>query len=141
MTKTKSFDKNPKHGALYHALMESILEDEDAMDKGVVDKLKKIKPDDVDKDKDPPAGSNQGLKRRKTSKDSAQAEETVFEAGDTQVPQNLGEDTGKTNEIPTVKADPNDWFKKPKIPPNPDPEWNTGKTVDDGPKTVDDGPH
>ncbi|GKE15437.1 hypothetical protein Tco_1423014 [Tanacetum coccineum] len=110
MTKTKSFDKNPKHGALYHALMESILEDEDAMDKGVVDKLKKIKPDD-----------------------SAQAEETVFEARDTQVPQNLGEDTSKTNEIPTIKADPNDWFKKPKIPPNPDPEWNTGKTVDDGP--------
>ncbi|GKF07293.1 hypothetical protein Tco_0041517 [Tanacetum coccineum] len=35
MTKSKSFDRNPKHRALYHALMESILEDEDAMDKGV----------------------------------------------------------------------------------------------------------
>ncbi|GJW47210.1 hypothetical protein Tco_0078856 [Tanacetum coccineum] len=45
MTKTKSFEQNSKHKALYHALMESILEDEDAMDKGVADKLKKRKAD------------------------------------------------------------------------------------------------
>ncbi|GJY29994.1 hypothetical protein Tco_0405761 [Tanacetum coccineum] len=60
MTKTKSFNKNTKHKALYHALMESILENEDAMDKGVADKSKKRKPDDADKDEGPPAGSNQG---------------------------------------------------------------------------------
>ncbi|GKF61068.1 hypothetical protein Tco_0181122 [Tanacetum coccineum] len=92
MTKSKSFDKNPKHKALYHALME--------------------KPDDADRDEDPPAGSDQWLKRRETSKHveplkkvksndtskgttksqlkstgkSTQAEETVFKAGDTQVP-------------------------------------------------------
>nr|GEX82191.1 putative reverse transcriptase domain, ribonuclease H-like domain, aspartic peptidase domain protein [Tanacetum cinerariifolium] len=40
MTKSKSFNKSPKQIALYHALIESILEDEDAMDEGVVDKLK-----------------------------------------------------------------------------------------------------
>ncbi|GJR60845.1 hypothetical protein Tco_1503007 [Tanacetum coccineum] len=109
MTKTKSFERNSKHKALYHALMESILEDEDAMDKGVAYKLKKRKPND-DKDEGPPAGPDQGLKRKKTSKEikpsktakstrtskgttnsqpkstskSAQAEETMFEAGDTQ---------------------------------------------------------
>ncbi|GKC90450.1 hypothetical protein Tco_1151099, partial [Tanacetum coccineum] len=44
MTKSKSFNKIPKQRALYHALMESILKDEDAMDEGVVDKLKKRKP-------------------------------------------------------------------------------------------------
>ncbi|GJT36541.1 hypothetical protein Tco_0926960 [Tanacetum coccineum] len=55
ITKSKSFDRNPKHKALYHALMESILKDEDAMDKGVVDKLKKRSPDDADKDEDLPA--------------------------------------------------------------------------------------
>ncbi|GKE01266.1 hypothetical protein Tco_1389249, partial [Tanacetum coccineum] len=38
------------HKALYHALMESILKDKDAMDKGVANKLKKRKPDDIDKD-------------------------------------------------------------------------------------------
>nr|GEW58701.1 hypothetical protein [Tanacetum cinerariifolium] len=41
MTNTKSFNRSPKQRALYHALIESILEDEDAMDEGVADKLKK----------------------------------------------------------------------------------------------------
>ncbi|GJW32865.1 hypothetical protein Tco_0052897 [Tanacetum coccineum] len=118
MTKSKSFNKILKQRALYHALMESILEDEDAMDEGVADKLKKKKHNNVDKDEGPSAGSDGGLKRRKISKDtelskkakstetskgiskgtsksqpkstikSAQAEETVFEVGDTQEPQN-----------------------------------------------------
>ncbi|GJY61962.1 hypothetical protein Tco_0462619 [Tanacetum coccineum] len=112
ITKSKSFNKSPKQRALYHALMESILEDEDAMDEGVADKLKKRKPGDVDKDEGPSVGSDRGLKRQKTSKDtepskkakstetskgtyksqpkstgkSTQAEETMFEAGDTQGP-------------------------------------------------------
>ncbi|GKF04800.1 hypothetical protein Tco_0035468, partial [Tanacetum coccineum] len=63
----------------------------------------------------------------------AQAEETVFEAGDTQVPQNQGEEMGKTDEPSIDKSDPKDWFKKPKQPLTPDPEWNTCKTVNDGP--------
>ncbi|GJY18355.1 hypothetical protein Tco_0389846 [Tanacetum coccineum] len=83
MTKTKSFNKNTKHKALYHALMDSFLEDEDAMDK---------------------------------------AQEIVFEAGDTQVPQNLGEDIGNIVAPPVVNVDPKDWFKKPKRPHTPDPE-------------------
>ncbi|GKE19423.1 hypothetical protein Tco_1427000 [Tanacetum coccineum] len=70
MTKTKSFNKKTKHKALYHALIESILEDEDAMDKGVVDKSKNIKPDDTDKDEGPPAGPDQRLKRKKTGKET-----------------------------------------------------------------------
>ncbi|GJU75436.1 hypothetical protein Tco_1272506 [Tanacetum coccineum] len=64
MTKTKSFNKNTKHEAVYHALIESILKDEEAMDKGV----------------------------------------------------DLGEDMGNTHEPHVVKADPKDWFKKPKMP-------------------------
>ncbi|GJU71096.1 hypothetical protein Tco_1262501, partial [Tanacetum coccineum] len=64
---------------------------------------------------------------------SAQAKETMFEAGDTQLPQNLGDDMGKTDKPPIVKAYPKDWFKKPKRPFTPDPEWNTGKKVNDGP--------
>ncbi|GJW13643.1 hypothetical protein Tco_0017776 [Tanacetum coccineum] len=70
MTKSKSFNKSPKKRALYHALMESIIEDEDTIDEGVADKLKKRKQNDVDKDKGPSAGSDQGLKRRKKSKDT-----------------------------------------------------------------------
>nr|GEX39101.1 hypothetical protein [Tanacetum cinerariifolium] len=40
---------------------------------------------------------------------------------------------GKTDEPPIVKADPKDWFKKPKRPLTLNLEWNTDKTVDDGP--------
>ncbi|GKD01011.1 hypothetical protein Tco_1171285 [Tanacetum coccineum] len=121
--------------------------------------FKKRKPDDADRDEDPLAGPDQGLKKRKTGKDteqskrskltgtskgttksqpnsigkSAQAKETAFLAGDTQVPQDLREDMGNTNELPVFKADPKDWFKKPERPPTPDPEWNEGKTVDNKP--------
>ncbi|GKB65879.1 hypothetical protein Tco_0927291 [Tanacetum coccineum] len=118
MTASKTFNKHPKHKALYHALIESILADEDVMDKGVADIQKKRKPDDADRDEDPPAKPDQGLKRRKTSKDteqskkakstrtskgttksqpkstgkSAQAKETMFKTRDTQVQQDLRED-------------------------------------------------
>nr|GFB94174.1 hypothetical protein [Tanacetum cinerariifolium] len=68
MTKSKSLNKRPKQRALYHALMDSILEDEDAMDEGVPDKLKKRKQDDADKDEGPSARSNLGLKRQKNKK-------------------------------------------------------------------------
>ncbi|GJY96659.1 hypothetical protein Tco_0513569 [Tanacetum coccineum] len=46
----------------------SIREDKDAIDEGFAKKLKKRKPDDIDKDEGPSAGSDRGLKRRKTSK-------------------------------------------------------------------------
>nr|GEU36531.1 putative reverse transcriptase domain-containing protein [Tanacetum cinerariifolium] len=121
-----------KQRALYHALMESIREDADAIYEGVADKIKKRKQDDADKDEGPFAGSDRGLKRQKTSKDSeplkgsklkesklssskgtksqlkssgksAQAEEIMFETRDTQEPQNQGQDMGKTDDQPKVK--------------------------------------
>ncbi|GJV69665.1 hypothetical protein Tco_1485174 [Tanacetum coccineum] len=96
MTKSKSFEKNPKHRALYHALIESILEDEDAMDKGVADK-KKTSKDAKPSKKVNSIDTSKGTTKSqpKSTGKSAQARETVFEAGDTQVSQNLGEDTGK----------------------------------------------
>ncbi|GKD83395.1 hypothetical protein Tco_1350234, partial [Tanacetum coccineum] len=62
----------------------------------------------------------------KSTRKSAQAEETVFEAEDTQVPQNLEEDMGNTDDPSIFKADLKDWFKKPERPRTPDPEWNEG---------------
>ncbi|GKA33187.1 hypothetical protein Tco_0719554 [Tanacetum coccineum] len=41
MTESKSFKKHPAHKALYHALMESLLANEEGMDQGVIDSLKK----------------------------------------------------------------------------------------------------
>nr|GEU53376.1 uncharacterized mitochondrial protein AtMg00810-like [Tanacetum cinerariifolium] len=70
----KSFNKNLANHRLYHALMEALIEDENAMDKGVADTGKdhKRKHDDEDNDnEDPPAGSNQGKKnKRRRTKES-----------------------------------------------------------------------
>nr|GEU59645.1 hypothetical protein [Tanacetum cinerariifolium] len=132
MTKSKSFNQNSKNKALHHALMDSMLEDEDAMDKGVADIQKKRKPNDEGRDEDPPVGSDQGLKRRKTRKDagpakrskstgsskdktpsqpnpksigkSIHAKEAVYEAEATEMQQNQGDDMGNTDEPPIVEA-------------------------------------
>ncbi|GKA22302.1 hypothetical protein Tco_0708264 [Tanacetum coccineum] len=145
--------------SLDDAMHKSILEDEDTMDEGVADKLKKRKPNDANKDEGPSAGSDRGLKQQKTSKDteqskkanstetskgtsksqpkstgkSTQVEEIVFEAGDTQGLQNIREDTGNTDEPPVVNVDPKDWFKKPERPLTPDPKWNKGKSAENKP--------
>ncbi|GJV66750.1 hypothetical protein Tco_1482259 [Tanacetum coccineum] len=53
---------------MYHALMEALIEDENAMDKGVADTVKdhKRKHDDDDNDnEDPPARPNQGKRTKK----------------------------------------------------------------------------
>ncbi|GJU74190.1 hypothetical protein Tco_1265595 [Tanacetum coccineum] len=112
MTNSKSFNRSPKQRALYHALVESIIEDEDSMDEGVADKLKKRKPDDADKDEGPFAGDK---KQAKTLNHLRMLKETVFEAGDTQGPQNQRQDMGNTDDQPNVKATSKyDKFKKPK---------------------------
>ncbi|GKA77705.1 hypothetical protein Tco_0784242 [Tanacetum coccineum] len=73
MHANKSFNRNLANHRLYHALMEALIEDENAMDKGVANTVHdhKRKHDDDkndDDDDDPPAGLNQGkkTKRRKT---------------------------------------------------------------------------
>ncbi|GJY84834.1 hypothetical protein Tco_0498860 [Tanacetum coccineum] len=162
MTESKSFNKHPTHMTLYHALMESILTEEDDMDQGVadLDKQKKRKHADCDRDEDPPAVSDQWLKKRKTSKDaeppkrpkligsskdtirsqpkstgkSIQLEETVFVAVDIKMSLNQGNHMGDADEQPNVEAAPNqDWFKKLARPLTHDLEWNKGKSVDNEP--------
>ncbi|GJS97070.1 hypothetical protein Tco_0804038 [Tanacetum coccineum] len=72
MHANKSFNRNPANHRLYHALMEELIEDENAMDKGVTDTVKDHKKkhddDEDDDDEDPPAGPDQGkkTKRRRT---------------------------------------------------------------------------
>ncbi|GKF57369.1 hypothetical protein Tco_0170906, partial [Tanacetum coccineum] len=40
MHANKSFNRNPANHQLYHALMEALIEDENAMDRGVADTVK-----------------------------------------------------------------------------------------------------
>ncbi|GJZ52192.1 hypothetical protein Tco_0606707 [Tanacetum coccineum] len=75
----------------------------------LLDKLEKSH-EDKDKDEDPSAGSDQGLKKKKTSKDakpssgkSAQAEKPIFETADTEMPQDQGDDMRNTDDQPNVE--------------------------------------
>ncbi|GJR05526.1 hypothetical protein Tco_0528510 [Tanacetum coccineum] len=127
ITNSKSFNRSPKQRALYHALMESILEDEDAMDKGKTSK--DTEPSKKAKSTESSKGTSKS--QPKSFGKSAEAEETVFEAGDTQGPQNQGQDIGNTDDQPNVKAAPkHDWFKKPERPLTLNSDWNVRKIVD-----------
>ncbi|GJS92375.1 hypothetical protein Tco_0799343 [Tanacetum coccineum] len=104
---------------------------------------------DKDKDKDPSAGSDRGLKKRKTNKDaeptkgpktkesksgsskgtksqskssrkSIQEKEPEFEVADSDMPQYQEENLGNDDEEPKGKvASKRDWFTKPKQPQEP----------------------
>ncbi|GJS90376.1 hypothetical protein Tco_0773012 [Tanacetum coccineum] len=53
MHANKSFNRNPANHRLYHALMEALIEDENAIDKGVANTVKDYKrKHDDDKDDD-----------------------------------------------------------------------------------------
>ncbi|GJZ73824.1 hypothetical protein Tco_0637970 [Tanacetum coccineum] len=117
MQKTKSYRAAQEHSDLYDALVKSYKLDKDLFESYGKSYSLKRDCEDKDKDEDPPAGSDQGLKRRKTSKNaepskgskskesksisskgtksqpksfgkSAQAEESVFETVDTEMAQN-----------------------------------------------------
>ncbi|GKF63360.1 hypothetical protein Tco_0186808, partial [Tanacetum coccineum] len=73
INKIKSANRNTANYRLYHALMEALVADEDAMDKEVADKVKdhKRKHDsDDDDDEGPSAGSNQGKSSKRRRHDS-----------------------------------------------------------------------
>nr|GEX77289.1 hypothetical protein [Tanacetum cinerariifolium] len=79
----KSFNRNPTNHRLYHAIMEALIEYENAMNKGVIDAVKDHKIKHDDDDEDPLARPNQGkkTKRRRTkesesSKNSSTTKET-----------------------------------------------------------------
>ncbi|GKE19486.1 hypothetical protein Tco_1427063, partial [Tanacetum coccineum] len=147
LEKSKSYRAAKQHRDLYNAPVKSYQLDKDLFDS--YGKAYSLKRDHEDKDEDPLAGSDQGLKKRKTSKDvepskgskskesksssskgfksqskssgkSAQAEEPVFETADAEMPQDQGDDVGNTEDQPNVEeASKHDWFKKPERPPTP----------------------
>ncbi|GJY96901.1 hypothetical protein Tco_0513811, partial [Tanacetum coccineum] len=111
--------------ALYHALMEALIEDENAMDKGVADTVKNHKrqyDDDEDDDEDPSGGPNQGkkTKRRRTKEsESSMKPSTTKETSKAKAPTKSSKPAPKIN-----KPCKDTWFKQPPRPHTPDPEWN-----------------
>ncbi|GJT17090.1 integrase, catalytic region, zinc finger, CCHC-type containing protein [Tanacetum coccineum] len=77
MNKNRTANRNPANYHLYHALMEALIADEDAMDKEVKDRVKDHKrkhdsddDEDDDDDEGPSAGSNQGKSAKRRRHDS-----------------------------------------------------------------------
>nr|GEV24304.1 hypothetical protein [Tanacetum cinerariifolium] len=78
-------------------------------------------------------GTSKGTSKSqpKSTIKSGQAEETVFEVGDTQEPQNQGQSMGTSDDQPSVKAaTKHDWFKKPERPLTPNLDWNVRKSIE-----------
>ncbi|GKB66564.1 hypothetical protein Tco_0927976, partial [Tanacetum coccineum] len=111
MHENKSFNRNLANHILYHALMEALIEDENAVDKGVADIVKdhKRKHDDYDDDdEEPPARPNQGKKTKRrrtkeleTSKKPSSTKETPKGKASTK-----GSKTGKSASIKELVEEP-----------------------------------
>ncbi|GJZ49696.1 hypothetical protein Tco_0603886 [Tanacetum coccineum] len=127
--KSKSYQAAPEHKELYDALVKSYKLDKNLFEfYGNTYSLNRDR-DDKDKDEDPSAGSDRGLKKRKTSKDVEQtkgpktkesksssskgtksqsksfgkffqAEEPEFEVADSDMPQNQEGNLGNDDEEP-----------------------------------------
>ncbi|GJR71278.1 retrovirus-related pol polyprotein from transposon TNT 1-94 [Tanacetum coccineum] len=138
MHKNKSANRNPANYRLYHALMEALIEDENAMDKEVADTVRDHKrkhDDDDDDDEGPPAGSNQGksTKRRRTREsESAKKPSTTKESSKDKDPK-VGSKTGHVSDpedtdnahMPKI-LDTTTWFRpilEEERPASPEPEW------------------
>ncbi|GJU90034.1 hypothetical protein Tco_1302457 [Tanacetum coccineum] len=133
---SKSYEKHPTHQALYDAIMQSLILDEYDMEKAkATEPPTQKKRRHEDKDQDPPAGSDQGMKKRKKSKDaepSKRLKSIGSSKGTTQSQlKSTGDDMGNTDEQPNVEAAQKyDWFKKLPRSPTPNPKWNKGNCVE-----------
>ncbi|GJV32795.1 hypothetical protein Tco_1393195 [Tanacetum coccineum] len=131
MEKSESYLTAPEHRDCYDGLKKSYALDKDFFYSYDVYSLKRGRKD-KDKDEDPSAGSDRGLKKRKTSKDAEPTtKEPVFEVADSNMPQDQEGNLGDKNDEPREEtASRCDWFKKPTPPQEPtNPDWHVGKTT------------
>nr|GEW55061.1 hypothetical protein [Tanacetum cinerariifolium] len=100
---------------------------------------KDIEPTKGLKTKESKSGSSKRTKSQsKSSRKSVQAEEPEFKVENFDMPQNQERNLGNHDEEPiTEVASKRDWFTKPKKPQEPtDPNWNVGKTPQQGPTQI-----
>ncbi|GJW62058.1 hypothetical protein Tco_0111393 [Tanacetum coccineum] len=115
MHKNKSANRNPANYRLYHALMEALIEDENAMDKEVADTVRDHKrkhddDDDDDDDEGPPAGSNQGksTKRRRTRESESAKKPSTTKESSKDKDLKVGSKTGKSAPAKDPVEEPTD---------------------------------
>ncbi|GJR94055.1 hypothetical protein Tco_0266229 [Tanacetum coccineum] len=138
MHKNKSANRNPANYRLYHALMEALIEDENAMDKKVADTVKDHKrkhngdDDDDDDDEGPSAGSNQGKstkKRRTRESKSAKKPSTTKETSKGKDPKVVSK-TGKSAPAKDPVEEPTDKVIMDEQPTEDIPISNEGHVSD-----------
>ncbi|GKC42598.1 hypothetical protein Tco_1060320 [Tanacetum coccineum] len=137
--KNKSANRNPANYRLYHALMEALIEDENAIDKEVADTVKDHKrkhddddDDDDDDDEGPPAGSNQGKsikRRRKREFESTKKPSTTKESSMDKDPK-VGSKTGKSALAKDPVEEPTDEVIMDEQPPKDIPISDEGHVSD-----------
>ncbi|GJX90811.1 hypothetical protein Tco_0344137 [Tanacetum coccineum] len=131
MHANKSFNRNPANHRLYYALMESLIEDENAMDKGVAGTVTDHKR--KQRFEEPYSWKpNQDQESCKFCTAKEPVEEPIAEV----VMDDMGDDVAHDDNQPQDTSEPKtqttlnpDWFKQPPRPPTPDPEWNKRQVV------------
>ncbi|GJY96733.1 hypothetical protein Tco_0513643 [Tanacetum coccineum] len=132
MEEHKSYLRAYYKRELYDALVKSYNTDKDLFyTYGEVFMLKRSQ-DDKDKDQDPSTRSDQGTKRRKSSKDVESSRDLKSkESKSTSSSKELKLCQGNNDEQPNDEAASKvDQFKKPEQPLTPDPDWNKRQHVD-----------
>ncbi|GKE30828.1 hypothetical protein Tco_1446212 [Tanacetum coccineum] len=134
MQRSQSYRGAKEHKELYDGLVKSYKLDKDLFESyGKTYSLKRDR-EDKDKDEDPLIGSDQGLKRRKTSKDAKPSKglkSKESKSSSSKDTKSQPKSSGNTDDQPNVKATPkHDWFKEPERPSTHDSDWNVGKFVD-----------
>ncbi|GJV56976.1 hypothetical protein Tco_1457981 [Tanacetum coccineum] len=111
METNKSINKSDIQKNLYNVLVEAHNSDKDIITSyGDVVTLKRGR-DDQDKDEDPSAGSDQGTKRRKSSKDAepskgTKSKESKSSSSSKEMQQNQGNESGHIDDQPDNEATP-----------------------------------
>ncbi|GJS23600.1 hypothetical protein Tco_0452232 [Tanacetum coccineum] len=136
--KSESYMAAPEHQDCYDSLKKSYDLDKDFFFSYDVYLLKRSQKEG--NDEDPSTGSDRGLKKRKTSKDTEPTtgpKDKDLTSGSSKGTKSQPKPSGKTvqSEEPVKEtASRRDWFKKPTPPQEPtDPDWHVGKTIQKGP--------
>ncbi|GJX12857.1 hypothetical protein Tco_0204615 [Tanacetum coccineum] len=132
MTQSKSYQIDDIQKRLYDALVDAYGSDKCLFNTyGETILLKRNREDEDDQT----SNGSQSSKKTSTLKGSSKGKSPATSSKSVKSAKEHEEDLGKSKEQPTAEVVPkNDWFKKFRGDPSPDPEWNVDKIVDDGPQ-------
>nr|GEZ66935.1 hypothetical protein [Tanacetum cinerariifolium] len=127
----KSIQRSNEQRNLYKALVDAYDFDKIILDTyGEFVTLKRRRDDDEDKDEEPFAGPDRGVKetqrrsRQASASESAFAEEPVQTTTQIEEPSHPKFETGADDQPIVQSSQHPEWFSQPKKPPSPDRDWN-----------------